>query len=108
MSITNERIAILTEFLNADEERAKELLLLEPDVAVKQINAQGFDFTELELRAYSEFITNQLADAELEGVAGGVSGNMDDFMSKDSIIPGSLFPIMVAYAIATSPWTIRR
>ena len=89
MSITTERMDMLTEFLNADEKRAKNVLSLEPSIAVKQINEYGNDFTEAELQAYGVALNEtiqQLGDADLEGVAGGVSGNMDDFMSKDSVL----------------------
>ena len=88
MSITSERIVILTKFLDSNEERARSLLSLEPNIAVEKINAQGFNFTELELRAYGEFLNSKielLEDDVLASVAGGVSGNMDDFMSKDSL-----------------------
>ena len=87
MSITEEKVAILTEFLNSDEERGKKLLSLEPNVAVKQINAFGHNFTEVELRGYGELLRSvaQLEDDALENVAGGV-GN---FMSVDSVEEGA-------------------
>ena len=91
MSITKERIMKLTEFLNADEERASKLSSLEASVAVEQINSHGHDFTVTELQAYGDILSNviQLEDNVLEGVAGGVNKSMDDFIPLTSIVAGS-------------------
>jgi len=106
MSITEEKVAILTEFLNSDEERGEKLLSLEPKVAVEQINAYGHDFTEVELRGYGELLRSvaRLEDDVLEGVAGGVGEGIDDFMSIDSVSKGAsatiLGPILSIVAVA--------
>ncbi|MCL1917447.1 MAG: hypothetical protein FWG14_03895 [Peptococcaceae bacterium] len=75
--LTQERAAVLTEILNADEARAQTLLALEPDEAVKQINALGNDFTVDELCEYGEKIQaaskqGELDADSLDNVAGGV------------------------------------
>lgn len=83
MLITDERIAILTKFLNSDEERGRRLFALDPEVAVKQINELGYDFTADELRGYGQLLEKaiKLEDEALEGVAGGISRGEGDFMS---------------------------
>jgi len=103
MSITTERMDKLTVFLNADEERAKKVLSLEPSVAVKEINAHDYDFSVEELQAYGEALNNttkKLEDDALEGVAGG----MDNFMSTDSVNAGnSNRGFVIRYAVMPHP-----
>ncbi|MCL1919288.1 MAG: hypothetical protein FWG14_13515 [Peptococcaceae bacterium] len=78
--LTEERALALTEILNADEARAEILLRLEPEEALKQINAQGNDFTLDELREYGGVVniaakqTHGELDADsLDNVAGGIA-----------------------------------
>ena len=103
MSITKERIDILTEFLNSDEERSTKLFALEANEAAEQINSHGHNFTEVELRAYSEFLKTQLDDNILEGVAGGIGKGIENFMSTDSVHASAgvvvLAPAVIAYGI---------
>jgi len=102
MSITTERGTLLTEFFNSDEDRARKLWELEPEVAVEQINAQGYDFTVAELLAYGELVKNaagELEDGALEGIAGG-------YVSADSIAGDTLPASMIIYGIFPSPLTV--
>lgn len=78
--MTQERADILSEYLAADEERAKRLLGLEPDAALAEINAAGYDFTPDELQEYcvafkAAVVQNQngeLSVDELSEVSGGL------------------------------------
>jgi len=78
--LTQERAAVLTKILEADEARTQTFLSLEPEEAVKQINALGNDFTVDELCEYGEALQAHVAalnekgelDADaLDNVAGG-------------------------------------
>ena len=85
MKISDERAAVLVEFLNADQERANKLLALDAIQAVQEINAHGFDFTADELKTFAEVLrksAEQLDDDALNNVAGGVSD-----VSEDGVIP---------------------
>jgi hypothetical protein len=77
--LTQARADALTEILNADEARAQTLLNLEPDEALRQINAMGNDFTLDELNEYGEALEagrkGELNAEALDNVAGGVSVN---------------------------------
>ncbi|MCL1917448.1 MAG: hypothetical protein FWG14_03900 [Peptococcaceae bacterium] len=75
--LTQERADILTDILNADETRAEALLDLEPEEALKQINALGNDFTLDELHEYGKVLEaaskqGELDAESLDDVAGGV------------------------------------
>lgn len=75
--LTIERAEALTNFLKSDPARTEELFGMEPEVALKEINANGFDFNIDELNEYcAEFkaaVTQGELDAtQLENVAGGV------------------------------------
>jgi len=109
MSITNERMVILTEFLNDNEERARELLSIEASAAVEKINAHGHTFTKDELHAYGKLLNHnlqQLEDGTLEGVAGGTNTDMDDFMSTERLVVGFPAAVVAAYAVAVGPLVI--
>ena len=76
MTLTQERANVLTEFLNADEERTKDLFALEANEAQVQINALGNDFTLDEIIEYGEAVKKLTAQGELDAdaldnVAGG-------------------------------------
>jgi len=90
MKISDERAKVLTDFLNADQERANKLMELSTAEAVKEINSHGLDFTSDELKAYAEAFNKSavaMGDEDLEEVAGGVSTDV----SENSIIPPLLF-----------------
>lgn len=78
--MTQERADILSAYLEADTERAKKLLGLDPDIALGEINAAGYDFTVDELQEYcvafkAAVIQNQngeLSPEELSEVSGGL------------------------------------
>ncbi|MCL1917744.1 MAG: hypothetical protein FWG14_05445 [Peptococcaceae bacterium] len=77
--LTQERADILTKILSADEERAKVLLSLEADEALKQINALGNDFTLDELSEYGKALKavsaqgDELDVESLDDVVGGLA-----------------------------------
>lgn len=77
--LTQERAESLTNFLTADADKAKALLEMEPEAALAEINAAGFDFTVEELNEYCEAFKatvaqgqGELNDSELDNVAGGI------------------------------------
>ena len=81
MVLTNERAEMLANYLTADVNKAKELVDLPVEDAVKAINADGYDFTVDELKDFGEILQsvagNANADGEidaeaLDNVAGGV------------------------------------
>jgi len=78
--LTQERANSITNILNADPERTKSLTALGLDAAVGGFNDLGYDFTKEELIAYGNILKNNevLSDDALVGVAGGVSGNMEE------------------------------
>ena len=74
--LTQERADIISRFLADDQERAKDLLGMEPTDALKAINAAGYDFTVEELVEYCEALKLAIAQDELkaddlDAVAGG-------------------------------------
>ena len=76
MALTQERATVITEFLEADLDRAKKLFDLGPDAALKEINAAGNDFTIEEINEYGEAAKKASAQGELDAdaldnVAGG-------------------------------------
>ena len=75
--LTQERANELSEIINSNKERAKELLENEPEVALAYINALGNDFTLSEIKEYGKAVKALVAqqgdlDADaLESVSGG-------------------------------------
>ena len=78
--LTQERADILTKYLSADADKAEKLLGMEPEKALEEINAAGFDFTMDELNEYCAAFKAAVAvqgegelnaDA-LDNVAGGI------------------------------------
>ena len=91
--LTEERAMAITEVLAADEARAKALLSLEPEEALKQINALGNDFTVDELREYGNVLSfaakkeqGELSVDSLDDVSGG-GAKWDAFRGFMSRIP---------------------
>lgn len=86
MALTKERASIFTEFFKADPERASKLVELEPNTALAQINAYGYDFTLDEMNSYGDVLKalilakDKLSDcvagvnAALTGSVKGVTG----------------------------------
>jgi len=74
--LTQERANSITEFLNADPNRAKELFELGAKDAATRINSFGHDFSEEEIVDYGVALleAKKLSDSTLEGVAGGANG----------------------------------
>ncbi len=81
MVLTSERAEKLANYFVADANKAKELMDLPADEALKVINADGFDFTVEELRDFSEELKRiaEMANSDgelsvdtLDNVAGGV------------------------------------
>ena len=71
--LTQERKAILVEFLREDPQRAQELAALEAGEAVEAINKLGYDYNLEELVEFSEMMnsSNELNFEVLDDVAGG-------------------------------------
>lgn len=81
MVLTNERAEKLANYLAADADRAKKLVDLPVDEAVKAINADGFDFSADELKDFGEVMqkvssavgeNGELDEDALGNVAGGI------------------------------------
>lgn len=75
--LTQERANVISQYLEADQERAKELLALEPADAAKKMNADGNDFTVNEIIDYGKALKvavskDELGAEDLDSVAGGV------------------------------------
>ena len=78
MVLTQDRADLLTEYLEADLQRAKELFEIDVEDALVKINADGYDFTVEEFQEFSTELENasqnsvgELGEEELENVAGG-------------------------------------
>ena len=74
--LTKERATIISNYLAADIEKAGALLDMEPQDALNQVNADGFDFTIEEFNDYAKALklakaNGELSAEDLEGVAGG-------------------------------------
>lgn len=74
--LTQERADIISRFLADDQDRARKLLDMEPNDALKEINAAGYDFAVQELMEYCEALKLAIAGDELkaddlDNVAGG-------------------------------------
>lgn len=78
MKLTTERTEMLGKYLQEDVERAKMLVELAPEEAVKKINADGFNFTVDEIVEFGENLriasSDELTEDNLSEVAGGVIG----------------------------------
>lgn len=79
MALTYERTEKIGEYLKADPERAKKLLEMSADDALKAMNADGNDFTVDELREFDTLMVaasmeskEELDTEALESVAGGI------------------------------------
>lgn len=81
MVLTNERAEMLANYLTADVNKAKKLIDLPVEDALKEINAEGFDFSIDELKDFGEILQNVVSvanedgeiDADtLDNIAGGV------------------------------------
>ncbi len=75
--MTQARINAIAEVLNADEERAKKLVEMEPAAAAEALKAEGYDFTADELIEFGEIVAKanqagELDESKLDNVAGGV------------------------------------
>ena len=80
MALTNERAEMLVNYLTSDMERANKLVEMSVEDATNAINADGYDFTNDELKGFGEIVQNAASmanedgeiDAEsLENVSGG-------------------------------------
>ena len=80
MALTNERAEMLVNYLTSDMERANKLVEMSVEDATSAINADGYDFTNDELKDFGELVQNVASvanedgeiDAEsLENVSGG-------------------------------------
>lgn len=77
MILTEDRAKLLADYLMEDQEKAKRLLEMAPEVAVKEINGAGYDFTVEELIEFGDAMSlsvskGELSDEELSNVAGGL------------------------------------
>ena len=75
--MTQERLNAIAEVLNADADRAKKLVEMEPAAAAEALKAEGYDFTADELIEFGETVaksqeSGELDEGKLDDVAGGV------------------------------------
>ena len=75
--LTQERADMLSKYLENDIERTKKLFELDAAEAAKEINKDGYDFSEQELAEYGEIIKpylvkGEIDESDLENVAGGI------------------------------------
>jgi NAD kinase len=77
MALTHEKAFKLTKIMNADKERAKFLLALDPSETTKKINALGHNFTVEEIHEYRCAIISYMGDSinnyMLDDVSGGIT-----------------------------------
>jgi len=107
MKLTESRKNIITEILNADEERAKKLLTLEPNEAVAKINSLGHDFTVEELNEYAEIIRSSAKEMDMEALSNAAGGTGFDDVEEDSIavaLIGAGTAIVTAVINKGGPW----
>lgn len=78
MGIDKERAEILTAYFTTDKERARKIFALPLKKAREIINADGFNFTEEELKTYVDYIlslfsegSDELAESEMKDISGG-------------------------------------
>lgn len=98
MVLTNERAEMLANYLTADVNKAKELVDLPVEDAVKAINADGFDFTVDELK---EFGTQLQKIAEKMNSNGELSADVLEDVAGGLVVSGA-----VAAALITSGTTL--
>ena len=78
MALTNERAELLSSYLIADKERAYKLFEMDAEVAVAEINGDGFDFTVEEVQEFGKQLTallnqgDELSEESLDAVSGGL------------------------------------
>ena len=77
MVLTEARAKLLADYLMSDQEKAKRLFDMEPEDALKEINADGYDFTVEELIDFGKAMSlaankEELSAEDLENVAGGI------------------------------------
>ncbi len=89
--MTQERVNAIAEVLNADEDRAKKLVEMEPAAAAEALKAEGYDFTADELIEFGKILSKanqsgELDSDQLDDVAGGIRFNY-------SVIAGPILPI---------------
>ena len=92
--MTQARINAIAEVLNADEERAKKLVEMEPAAAAEALKALGYDFTAEELIEFGEAAAKANQQGELDAdsldqVAGGINWGA---VARSAFI-GILYPI---------------
>lgn len=102
MTLAKERAALITEFLDADEERAIKMVALRPNEAVRKINALGYDFSEDEFIQYAKSVRTMSESGELDlealdDVAGGNTTNL-----SAALVPGSC--VIVGEMLSTRVW----
>lgn len=75
----NDKFGKLVDMLNADEQLAEKLMSQEtPQEAQALLKEIGFEFSAAEiLELRDAFLASELSDGDLEGVAGGVGGDID-------------------------------
>lgn len=77
MVLNTERSELLSNFLIEDKERAYRLLNLDPEVALEEINGNGFDFTIDEVEEFGKQLISlankgeELSEESLDAVSGG-------------------------------------
>ena len=75
--MTQERVNAIAAVLNADEDRAKKLVEMEPAAAAEALKAEGYDFTADELAEFGDILSKANQSGELDAdqldeVAGGI------------------------------------
>lgn len=98
MVLTNERAEMLANYLMGDSDRAKELLAKSPEDAMKEINADGNDFTVDEIVAFGEQVKSVMANANEKGELAE--------SALDNVSGGLAFSIGAAFAIGTFAWQV--
>lgn len=83
MGFDKKRAEELTDYFTSDEDRARKIFALPLKTACKIINADGFDFTEEELKTYADYIlslfsdsADELDETEMKDISGGRHGTL--------------------------------
>lgn len=83
MGIDKKRAEELTAYFTSDKDRARQLFALPLKNACEIINADGFDFTEEELKTYADYIlslfsdgSDELNETEMKDISGGRHGTL--------------------------------
>ena len=86
MATNNEKLGALAIYLDENPERAKYLITLPVEEAVVKINADGFDFSCDELRAYAEeldkLLPNQDGELDIEGLENVTGGGVAQWLLR--------------------------